>query len=110
MSLEKIDEVDNPLFGRKEITAIFSAGAGSLKRKDVANAIAQNQSVDVSTVFTIKMDSRSGSRKIKALLYLYENEGAAKQQLAKHIYFRNRPEVKEEAAKPEVKEEAAKPI
>ena len=95
MSLEKIDEVDNRLLMRKEVTATFSAGSGGIKRRDAAETIAKSLGVDSSRVFSISLQGQSGTTSLKALFYIYQDDEAARSRLPKHIYLRNKPKEKE---------------
>ncbi len=95
MSLEKINEVDNPLLMRKEVTATFSAGSGGIKRKDAAETIAKSLGVDSSRVFSISLQGESGTTRLNGLFYVYQDDETARSRLPKHIYLRNKPKEKD---------------
>lgn len=95
MSLEKINEVDNQLLMRKEVTATFSAGSGGIKRKDAAETIAKRLGVDSSRVFSISLQGESGTTRLNGLFYVYQDDEAARSRLPRHIYLRNKPKEKD---------------
>lgn len=95
MSLENINEVDNRLLMRTEVTATFSAGSGGIKRKDAVQTIAKSLGVDDSRVFSISLQGESGTTRLKGRFYIYQDDEAARSGLPKHIYLRNKPKEKE---------------
>lgn len=88
MSLQIVKDSKNELLRRREINCIFNSMAGLIKRKDAVNMLAKSLNVDVEKVCLISLRTRTGTRDVSGIFYIYDNPEDAKKQLPKHIFLR----------------------
>ncbi|MGQ9468832.1 MAG: hypothetical protein ACUVTD_03275 [Nitrososphaerales archaeon] len=114
MSFQIIDDNRNELLKRREVYGIFKSMAGFLKRQDAVNMVAKSLSMDVSKIYLISLRTKTGTRDVSGLFYIYDKPEDAKKQLSKYLSLRmlskeEREKLKKEAKKKEpVKEKKAK--
>jgi len=104
-----IKDSRNDLLGRREVDGIFKSVAGFLKRQDAVNMIAKSLNVDVKNVYLISLRTKTGTRDISGLFYIYDKPEDAKKQLPKYLSSRMLPkEEKEKLIKEAKKKEPVK--
>lgn len=96
MSVQILQDKKNLFLGRREINCVFKAKAGLIKREEAAKIVVDKFNVDVKNVHVISLHTKTGTRDIVGLFYIYDNEYEAKKQLSKHIFLRKVPKKKVE--------------
>ena len=91
MSIVNLDESENLLLERKEITAVLTNQNGIISRRNAAKLIAEKLSVDDNLVYTVSLLNSSGSNETIGTFYVYSSEDDAK-SINKIIKRRNFPE------------------
>jgi len=100
---------------RREISVIFSNGAGRIKRNEAAQMIASKHNVDPKNVIPISMNGEKGKTDLHGTFYIYENPEQAKSLLPRYRILRTLPKAErkkiideEKAARLKAKQALAK--
>ena len=91
LELNTLEDRNNPLLNRREVTAILRNAAGKVTRIDAANQIADRFNVDKSRVITITMTGQRGTMDLRSTFYIYDNQGNMKKQLPRYMTLRGIP-------------------
>src|ERR1051325_739879 len=91
LELNTLEDRNNPLLNRREVTAILRNAAGKLTRIDAANQIADKFNVDKSRVITIAMTGQRGTMDLRSTFYIYDNQDNLKEQLPRYMTLRGIP-------------------
>ena len=93
MSIEVVtlNDHDNSLLSRREITVVFSNGAGKIKRNEAAQLIANKHNVDHKNVIPISMKGEKGKTDLHGIFYVYGNTEQAKSLLPRYRILRTLP-------------------
>ena len=86
-----LEDRNNPLLNRREVTAILRNAAGKVTRIDAANQIAEKFNVDKSRVITINMTGQRGTMDLRSTFYIYDNKDNMKKQLPRYMTLRGIP-------------------
>ena len=105
MSIVNLDESENLLLERKEITAVLKNQNGIISRRNAAKLIAEKLSVNDNLVYTVSLINSSGSNETVGTFYVYSSEDDAK-SINKIIKRRNFPEEAKPAKEAKPAEEA----
>ena len=90
LEVNTIEDRNNSLLNRREITAILRDAAGKITRIDAANHIADKLNVDNKKVITISMIGQRGTTDLKSIFYIYNDEQETN-QLPRFRVLRNMP-------------------
>ena len=91
LELNTLEDRNNPLLNRREVTAILRNAAGKVTRIDAANQIADKFNVDKSRVITIAMTGQRGTMDLRSTFYIYDNQDNMKEQLPRYMTLRGIP-------------------
>ena len=91
LELNTLEDRNNPLLNRREVTAILRNAAGKVTRIDAANQIADRFNVDKSRVITISMTGQRGTMDLRSTFYIYDNQDNMKKQLPRYMTLRGIP-------------------
>ena len=91
LELNTLEDRNNPLLNRREVTAIIRNAAGKVTRIDAANQIADKFNVDKSRVITITMTGQRGTMDLRSTFYIYDNQDNMKKQLPRYMTLRGIP-------------------
>ena len=93
MALEfnTLEDRNNPLLSRREVTAILRNAAGKVNRIDAAKQIAERFNVDKNKVITITMTGQRGTMDLRSTFYIYNSEDDMKKQLPRYMTLRGIP-------------------
>jgi len=103
LSFQIVEDKRNELLGRREVDGIFKSMAGFLKRQDAVNMVAKSLNVDASKVYLISLRTKTGTRDVSGLFYIYDKPEDAKKQLPKYLSSRILPKEEKEKIKKEAK-------
>ncbi|MCP8315759.1 MAG: hypothetical protein H3Z51_02695 [archaeon] len=103
MSFQIVGDNRNELLGRREVDCIFKSMAGFLKRQDAVNMVAKSLNVDASKVYLISLRTKTGTRDVSGIFYIYDKPEDAKKQLPKYLSSRILPKEEKEKIKKEAK-------
>jgi len=98
----------NDLLGRREISCTFNSLAGSLTRQDALKKISEKLNIDFNKIYLISLKTKTGTRDVSGLFYIYDTLEDVKKQLPKYVFLRmstkeEREKMIKEAKKKEVK-------
>ncbi|MEM3382760.1 MAG: hypothetical protein QXL52_02900 [Nitrososphaerales archaeon] len=108
MSIQILKDSKNNLLRRREINCIFKSMAGLLKRQDAINMIAKSLNIDAKNVCLISLSTKTGTRDVSGLFYIYDNPEDAKKQLPDYLFIRLLPKEEREKLLKERKKKAKK--
>lgn len=93
MSIEvlTLNDRNNSLLSRREISVIFSNAAGKIKRNEAAQMIANKNNVDPKTVIPISMNGEKGKTDLHGIFYIYSSLEQAKSLLPRYRILRTLP-------------------
>ncbi len=91
LELNTLEDRNNPLLNRREVTAILRNAAGKVTRIDAANQIADRFNVDKSRVITITKTGQRGTMDLRSTFYIYDNQDNMKKQLPRYMTLRGIP-------------------
>lgn len=108
-----LEDKKNSLLGRREIKALFKGAAGTMKRIDAAEKIANELHIDKKNVIPISLVCGTGKIDVHASFYVYDDEKEAQTQLPRYRLLRTMPKAdrkkildEEKAAKLKAKQAA----
>ncbi len=105
VELVKLDDRNNMLLERRELTVLLKNVAGRIKKSEAAALVAK-QHFTGKAVLPISMTCVKGKIDVLATFYVYEDEKTAKDHLPRYITLRSLP--KDERKKILAEEKAAK--
>ena len=105
VELVKLDDRDNMLLERRELTVLMKNVAGRIKKSEAAALVAKEHFAG-KAVLPISMTCVKGKSDVLATFYVYEDEKTAKDHLPSYITLRALP--KDERKKILAEEKAAK--
>ena len=73
-----LNDHDNSLLNRREISVIFSNAAGKIKRIEAAQLVANKNNVDPKNVIPISMNGQKGKTDLHGTFYIYNSLEQAK--------------------------------
>jgi small subunit ribosomal protein S24e len=88
LELNTLEDRNNPLLSRREVTAILRNAAGKVNRIDAAKQIAERFNVDKNKVITITMTGQRGTMDLRSTFYIYNSEDDMKKQLPRYMTLR----------------------
>ena len=101
MDIKNVSESYNPVFKRKEILFfIYHSVQGSPKLYDARKSLVEKYGVDESSVYMIKLETRTGTNRSYGEAEIYESPKTAARVVPKHIQTRNTPTRREKKAAP----------
>jgi len=109
LSFQIVEDNRNELLRRREVDGIFKSMAGFLKRQEAVNMVAKSLKVDAKKVYLISLRTKTGTRDVSGLFYIYDKPEDAKKQLPEYLSLRMLPkEEKEKTIKEAKKKEPVK--
>lgn len=93
MSIEvlTLNDRNNSLLNRREISVVFSNAAGKIKRNEAAQMVANKNNVDPKTVIPISMNGENGKTDLHGIFYIYSSLEQAKSLLPRYRILRTLP-------------------
>ncbi|MGA7897812.1 MAG: hypothetical protein WA395_08840 [Nitrososphaeraceae archaeon] len=93
MSIEvlTLNDRNNSLLNRREISVVFSNAAGKIKRNEAAQMVANKNNVDPKTVIPISMNGEKGKTDLHGIFYIYSSLEQAKSLLPRYRILRTLP-------------------
>ena len=76
--IETVNDVNNTLLSRREITCTFAGLAGKLKKLEAVDMITKQFKLNGKIVIPIKMKNHTGRPEITGTFYVYDDEKLAK--------------------------------
>ncbi len=103
MEVKILNQSDNPLLSRKQVTVeVEHDKAGTPDRAAIRKAIASRLSAKPESVFIVKMRTVTGVHRTRCYVDVYDTPDVARKVLPEHLVERNFPSPKKE--KPPEKE------
>lgn len=93
MSIEvlTLNDRNNSLLSRREISVVFSNAAGKIKRNEAAQMVANKNNLDPKTVIPISMNGEKGKTDLHGIFYVYGSLEQAKSLLPRYRILRTLP-------------------
>ena len=93
MSIEvlTLNDRNNSLLSRREISVEFSNAAGKIKRNEAAQMVANKNNLDPKTVIPISMNGEKGKTDLRGIFYVYGSLDQAKSLLPRYRILRTLP-------------------
>ena len=93
MSIEvlTLNDRNNSLLSRREISVVFSNAAGKIKRNEAAQTVANKNNLDPKTVIPISMNGEKGKTDLRGIFYVYGSLDQAKSLLPRYRILRTLP-------------------
>lgn len=93
MSIEvlTLNDRNNSLLSRREVSVVFSNAAGKIKRNEAAQMVANKNNVDPKTVIPISMNGEKGKTDLHGIFYIYSSLEQAKSLLPRYRILRTLP-------------------
>ena len=93
MSIEvlTLNDRNNSLLSRREISVVFSNAAGKIKRNEAAQMVANKNNLDPKTVIPISMNGEKGKTDLRGIFYVYGSLDQAKSLLPRYRILRTLP-------------------
>ncbi|MGN6630956.1 MAG: hypothetical protein ACTHKP_01780 [Nitrososphaeraceae archaeon] len=93
MSIEvlTLNDRNNSLLSRREISVVFSNAAGKIKRNEAAQMVAEKNNLDPKTVIPISMNGEKGKTDLRGIFYVYGSLDQAKSLLPRYRIMRTLP-------------------
>ena len=90
MSIEvlTLNDRNNSLLSRREISVVFSNAAGKIKRNEAAQMVANKNNLDPKTVIPISMNGEKGKTDLRGIFYVYGSLDQAKSLLPRYRILR----------------------
>ncbi|AFH43323.1 MULTISPECIES: 30S ribosomal protein S24e [Fervidicoccus] len=108
LSLEIVNDVKNPLIGRREISGyVYHQGKGTPSLGVLRTKVAEKMKVDLGSIYVISLVTEYGIGRSKVLFHIYPNKKAAERFVPKYIIERNKT-LQEEMQEAEEKEKKQK--
>lgn len=98
MVLQILQDVRNDFLGRREISCLFKALAGSLTRGEAVKMVAEKLKVRQDDVIPISLLTMTGTKDVVGLFYAYDDKENAKKHLSPHLWARMLQKEKRKAA------------
>ncbi|MGI0091007.1 MAG: hypothetical protein ACREBS_04810 [Nitrososphaerales archaeon] len=108
-TIEIINEIENQLLARRELSLSFKGGSGLVTRHAAAEAIATKLGVPMASVKLISLQGKFGLRDLTARAYVYSDSKLIKKQLPKYMMTRELPKEERKKAREAAKAKAAAP-
>jgi small subunit ribosomal protein S24e len=86
-----LNDRNNSLLNRREISVVFSNAAGKIKRNEAAQMVANKNNVDPKTVISISMNGEKGKTDLHGIFYIYSSLEQAKSLLPRYRILRTLP-------------------
>jgi small subunit ribosomal protein S24e len=86
-----LNDRNNSLLSRREISVVFSNAAGKIKRNEAAQMVANKNNVDPKTVIPISMNGEKGKTDLHGIFYIYSSLEQAKSLLPRYRILRTLP-------------------
>jgi small subunit ribosomal protein S24e len=90
MKFEKMEEIKNALFDRKEANALISFSGPTPKREEIKKEICSKIGANPQLSVLSKVETQYGSTKINVKLHVYENEEKMKKTEPYHLLVRDK--------------------
>lgn len=93
MSIEvlTLNDRNNSLLSRREISVVFSNAAGKIKRNEAVQMVANKNNLDPKTVIPISMNGEKGKTDLRGIFYVYGSLDQAKSLLPRYRILRTLP-------------------
>jgi len=86
-----LNDRNNSLLSRREISVVFSNAAGKIKRSEAAQMVAEKNNLDPKTVIPISMNGEKGKTDLRGIFYVYGSLDQAKSLLPRYRILRTLP-------------------
>jgi len=86
-----LNDRNNSLLSRREISVVFSNAAGKIKRNEAAQMVANKNNLDPKTVIPISMNGEKGKTDLRGIFYVYGSLDQAKSLLPRYRILRTLP-------------------
>jgi len=86
-----LNDRNNSLLSRREISVVFSNAAGKIKRNEAAQMVANKNNLDPKTVIPISMNGEKGKTDLRGIFYVYGSLVQAKSLLPRYRILRTLP-------------------
>jgi small subunit ribosomal protein S24e len=86
-----LNDRNNSLLSRREISVVFSNAAGKIKRNEAAQMVANKNNLDPKTVIPISMNGEKGKTDLHGIFYVYGSLDQAKSLLPRYRILRTLP-------------------
>jgi len=86
-----LNDRNNSLLSRREISVVFSNAAGKIKRNEAAQMVANKNNLDPKTVIPISMNGEKGKTDLRGIFYVYGSLDQAKSLLPRFRILRTLP-------------------
>jgi small subunit ribosomal protein S24e len=86
-----LNDRNNSLLSRREISVVFSNAAGKIKRNEAAQLVANKNNLDPKTVIPISMNGEKGKTDLRGIFYVYGSLDQAKSLLPRYRILRTLP-------------------
>lgn len=86
--IESVNEVNNTLLSRKELTCNFVGLGGKLKKLEAVDMVTKEHNLQGKVVIPIKLQTQVGRSSMTGTFYIYDDEALAKRHIDPVIFKR----------------------
>lgn len=108
-SLEVLNDSENKLLSRRELTVLFKGGSGFISRPAAIEAISSRLGVPKDKVKVISLKGKFGLRDLVAKAFVYSDPAEIKKQLPAFLSIRELPKEERKKAREALKPKPAAP-
>ena len=84
-----LEDNNNALLKRREIRTIIKNAAGSIKRQEAVELIANKLKLDKNNILPISIKSEYGNPDVLTLMYCFDKIDDAKKQIPRYLFLRS---------------------
>lgn len=91
MNLEVVlvEDNNNVLLKRREIKTLIKNAAGSIKKQEAVELVANKLKLDKSNILPISIKSEYGNPDVLALMYCFDKIDDSKKQIPRYLFLRS---------------------
>ena len=108
-TIEILNDSENRLLSRRELTVVFRGGSGFITRPAAAEAVSNKMGVKKENVKVVSLEGKFGLRDLVGKVYVYADAGEMKRQMPVFLSIRELPKAERKAAREALKPKPAAP-
>jgi small subunit ribosomal protein S24e len=84
-----VEDNNNVLLKRREIKTLIKNAAGSIKKQEAVELVANKLKLDKSNILPVSIKSEYGNPDVLALMYCFDKIDDAKKQIPRYLFLRS---------------------
>jgi len=84
-----VEDNNNVLLKRREIKTLIKNAAGSIKKQEAVELVANKLKLDKSNILPISIKSEYGNPDVLALMYCFDKIDDSKKQIPRYLFLRS---------------------